>query len=179
MVNKTWNCQLLSDLLVDYHDSEILDLIVYGWPVECDDNIPLELGGHNHKGATEFDEVIDAYIEKEKQMGAVLGPFESIPFQGPVAISPLSTQPKRDSQECRIIMDCSWPIGYSLNDSTDKDMYLQKSTELRYPTMDSVCKCIYEMSLQDSQEIWLFKEDLDRAFRQLYGDLKSVPLLGY
>ena len=95
-VNHHWNFELLRQLLVDYHDKEIVELLQFGWPIERNDDIPLELGGINHKGATKFPAEIDRYIEKEINMGAMIGPFESIPFSRsvPVAILPLSSREK-------------------------------------------------------------------------------------
>ena len=44
-VNNSWNFTSLSQLLIDYHDQEILQYLMFGWPVDCNENIPLELGG--------------------------------------------------------------------------------------------------------------------------------------
>ena len=141
---------------------------------------PPEDGGCNHKGATKYEFQIDAYIRKELGLGTMIGLFENIPFKGPVAISPLSTRPKHDSDTRRVIMDCSWPIGVSLNDGIDKNQYLDKTVDLKYPTIDMVCRYIVKLANKNkSESIWLFKEDLDRAFRQLYCDFRSIPLLGF
>ena len=52
--------------------------------------------------------------------------------------------------------------------------------DLKYPTIDKLACKIYEMSSAENAEpILLFKEDLDRAFRQLSCDPSSTPLLGY
>ena len=123
-VNFQWNADLLEGLLVDYYDKQIIQFLKYGFPVDRDPNIPLKLGGINHKGATMYPEQIDKYLEKEKSLGGTIGPFEAIPFVGPVAVSPLSTRPKKDADTRRVIMDCSWPIGSSLNDGLSKDNYL-------------------------------------------------------
>ena len=141
---------------------------------------PWKWGGINHKGATLFPEQVDKYIEKEIQKGATIGPFECIPFKTcPVAISPISTRPKRECKDRRVILDCSWPIGASLNDGIDKDVYLGKPFKLKYPTIDMLSRRIYQLSRENPKEdILLFKEDLDRAFRQLRGDPISVPLMG-
>ena len=105
----------------------------------------LELGDQNHKGATMFPEQVDKYIEKEIALGATLEPFEHIPFHGekPVAISPLSTRKKKDSADRRIIMDCSWPIGFSLNNGIDKNNYLGEEISLKYPTVDTLAQYVY------------------------------------
>ena len=123
---------------------------------------------------------MDRYIEKEIQMGAIIGPFESIPFKCPVAISPISTRPKKESVDRRIILDCSWPIGASLNDGLDKFTDLGEPIKLKYPTIDDLARRIFEMKeAEPDLDIYMFKEDLDRAFRQLRRDIKSIPLLGY
>ena len=181
VVNNKWNFDLLQQLLVNYHDRDIVELLKYGWPIDRDEDAPLEMSGINHKGATDYEKDIDAYIAKELRLGTILGPFESIQFKCPVAISPLSTRAKKDSVSRRIIMDCSWPIGLSLNSGLDKDSYLGVPTNLKYPTTDAVCKYIYDLRQRNVQQlsIWLYKEDMDRAFRQLYADLKSVPLLSF
>ena len=175
------NFELMENLLSEYDDKEIIMLLKYGFPIERDMNIPLEMGGINHKSATEFPQHVDAYIEKEIRLGVTIGPFEKIPFNtAPVAISPISTRPKKESEQRRIILDCSWPLGASLNDGICKDMYLGKACNLRYPTVDMLAQRIYELRKSDpSFRIMLYKEDLDRAFRQLGCDPMSVPLLGY
>ena len=123
-VHTGWNVEYLQTQLVDYHDKEVVEYLMYGFPIERDTSVPLQMGGTNHKGATDFPEHIDRYVDRELRMGAMIGPLESIPFKtAQVAISPLSTRPKKDSTERRIIMDCSWPIGVSLNDGIDKTMY--------------------------------------------------------
>ena len=87
-------------MLVNYHDNDIVDMLHFGFPVERSSDVPLEMGRLNHKGATSFPEHIDSYITKEMELGAVMGPFEAIPFKNsPVAISPLSTREKKDWQQ--------------------------------------------------------------------------------
>ena len=119
-VNYNWNFKFLEQKLVNYHDKDIIDLLKYGWLIEHSSEVPLELGGTNHKGATCYQDHVDKYIEKELKHGATIGPFECIPFSCQVAVSPVSTRAKRESTERCIIMDCSWPIGASLNDGIDR-----------------------------------------------------------
>ena len=166
LVNDKWNFQLLSNLLIDYKDSSILQYLQFGWPIDRDMEVPLEMGGRNHKGATDFQEQVDQYITKELGLGAMIGPFEALPFKGPVAISPLSTRAKKGSEARRIIMDCSWPIGSSLNDGIAKDRYLGKKVDLRYPTVDKLAARVHKLYEADmAKPIYFFKEDMDRAFR--------------
>ena len=178
-VNNIWNFELLSSLLADYPDKDVIECLRYGWPLDRDDNAPLEMGGVNHKGATEYPEHIDKYIQKEIGLGAIIGPFDAIPFTGQVGISPLSTREKRDSNSRCIIMDCSWPIGFSVNDGIDKDNYLGKPVKLKYPTVDMLVKHIFQLAGEAGgrEKIFLYKEDMDRAFFQLQACLASVPKL--
>ena len=119
-----WNFQLLSSLLTQYHDQGIIPLLMYGFPIDRDMKVPLEMSNINHMGATRYGEDIDKYIAAEVIKGATIGPFAAIPFNTEVGISPLSTREKQDSPDRRIIMDCSWPEGASLNDGIDKNTYL-------------------------------------------------------
>ena len=145
-VGTNWNIPLLSDMLHDYHDKEVLQYLEYGFPVDRDDEVQLELGGLNHRGATDHPQHIDEYIKKEIELGAMIGPFDNIPFKSaPVAISPLSTRPKKGTTAHRIIMDCSWPLGSSLNDGISKTQYQGENIELKYPTIDTVCRKIFDM----------------------------------
>ena len=180
-VNCVWNFELLNSLLVDYHDKEIIHLLQYGWPVERDMSIPLEMGGRNHKGATDFQSDVDKYIDKEIALGAMIGAFDAIPFDSsvPVAISPLSSRPKKGTDKRRIIMHCSWPIGSSLNDGIDKNSYLGDTIKLVYPTVDDLSWQVYSMAKKSAEPIYFFKEDMDRMFRQIRSCTRSVPLLGF
>ena len=110
----------------------------------------------------------------------MIGPFQSIPFKNsPVAISPLSMRHKKDSKTRRIIMDCSWLIGASLNDAISKTHYQGEVIRLTYPIVDDLARRIHELSSSGSSPVFLFKEDLDRAFRQIFACPKSVPYLGF
>ena len=51
--------------------------------------------------------------------------------------------------------------------------------ELKYPTINVLTRHIFELSQQSSEPIFLYKEDMDRAFRQLFACPSSVPLLGF
>ena len=176
-----FNIMLLNSLLADYHDSDVVKYLQYGWPIERDPQVELKRGDRNHKGATEFPEQVDEYIDKEIQMGAIIGPFDSIPFNDnvQVGVSPISTRPKCESDKRRIILDCSWPVGWSLNDGIVKDSYLGECVNLKYPTIDQLAKHVYQLRSSSPEPILLYKEDLDRAFRQLFTCFSSIPLLGF
>ena len=179
-INTTWNIALLESLLTNYHDREIVDMLKYGFPIEHSDTATLEMGDRNHLGATNYAEHIDKYVKKEVKLGGTIGPFDAIPFKCKVGISPLSSRSKKGTAERRVILDCSWPLGRSLNDGMSKDSYLGECIDLKYPTVDMLARKVHELHMADgSRPIYFFKEDLDRAFRQLRACPKSVPLMGY
>ena len=179
-VNDHWNFDMLDRELSGYKDKEIVELLKYGWPVERSEDIPLEMGGINHEGATKFEEDMDQYIQQEVQAGCTISPFEKIPFKSAVGISPISTRAMKDSDSRRVILDCSWPMGCSVNDGIDKDWCQGVSTDLKYPTIDMVACKVFEMATRhDAETVLLYKEDMLKAFRQISACPLSVPLLGY
>ena len=64
----------------------------------------------NRTGAKQFPKDIEKYIKKVLSYGAVLCPFESIPFDGKLILSPLNSVLTADSTERRIVMDLNYSI---------------------------------------------------------------------
>ena len=75
----------------------------------------------NQASAIEFDSHVNEYIREDLQHVALLGPFDSPPFD--LHISPFMTSPKSGS-EVRTIVDLSWPKGDSVNDGISNKTYL-------------------------------------------------------
>jgi len=60
-----------------------VDLLQYGYPMGYKaDNLPVS-EVHNHKGATEFSEFIDTYLESQILKNLMLGPPSVNPLQLP------------------------------------------------------------------------------------------------
>ena len=74
----------------------------------------------NHRGVTEFPEVISQYLQKEIEFGATMGSFNIPPFLNRIGISLISTREKWDSMDRHIILDLSFPRNHSVNDGIDK-----------------------------------------------------------
>ena len=68
----------------------------------------------NHKSAIEYPEHVTAYLQKELDNKAMLGPFRTPPIDN-LHVSPFMTQDKSSSVNRRIIIDLSWPIKHSVN----------------------------------------------------------------
>ena len=175
-VKSKWNLELFSDLLTEYPDKEVVDWIRFGWPAGRLPTLPSpEPSSRNHKGATEYPEALQEYINKETRYGAVMGPYNSIPFDSKIGISPLSTRPKRDSTERRVILDLSFPIGKAVNDGIPKDTYMGFEAKLTFPKTDEFAFRIFQLG----PGCFMFKIDLSRYFRQIPLDSGDYSLIGY
>ena len=175
-VKTKWNLEVFQEKLKDYEDKEVVEWLTYGWPAgRLPSLADPAITASNHKGATEHPEALNNYIIKEQKHGAVMGPYESIPFQGKVGISPLSSRPKKDSQECRIILDLSFPSGQSINDGIMKDNYLGFPAKLTFPKVNDFALRIYTLG----KDCMMFKVHVSRYFRQLPLDPGDYSLIGY
>ena len=91
-VKSTWNLDRFEQLLQEYEDKEVVEWLRYGWPTGRLPTLsPPRQTAKNHKRASEFPEHLKKYIRKEHSYGAVMGPFDKIPFKGSAGISPLIT----------------------------------------------------------------------------------------
>ena len=175
-IKPNWNLQLFENLLQGYTDIEIIEWMKYGWPIGRLPTLqPPDITFKNHKGATDYPEALDKYVVKESSHNAIIGPLEHIPFTEHLGISPLSTRPKKDSDDRRIILDLSFPPGRSVNDGMIKDNYLGFITELTFPKTDQFAHRIYILG----KGALMFKIDLHRYFRQLDLDPGDYSLIGY
>ena len=175
-VKSGWNLQALEHHLKDYHDKEVIEGIRYGWPTG---RLPTLQDPartfKNHQGATEHPEALKKYIRKEKAKGAILGPYTKIPFTEKVGISPISTRPKKNSSERRIIIDLSFPHGEAVNDGMVKSYYMGFKAELRFPRTDDLAFRIATLG----KDACMFKIDLSRYFRQIPLDPADYSMIGY
>ena len=98
----------------------------------------------NHPSANTHCKDVAVYIAKELSEGAMVDLFENPPFMMWCHINQLLTQHKKDSINCRVIMDLSWalPPGYSVNGSTPKDTFLGKSKKMHLPTVHDMASLI-------------------------------------
>ena len=173
-VPTTWNLELFNALLGEYHDKEVIQWLRYGWPVSRPSNWPDSVPTYmNHTSANKYPDQLYKYLRKEMDKGAVMGPFKNVPFRARVGVSPLSTREKKDSESRHILMDLSWPVGYSVNDGIAKDYYLGFRTKLQFPTIDIMAKCVSELGTSAR----MFKINLNQYFRQLRIDPFNHSLL--
>ena len=109
----------------------VCDYLEFGWPIGYDYHAVLPSSDPcNHKGALTFPSSVDSYLSMELALGSVCGPFARNPFMVLIALSPLNSIPKPDSDECRFILDLIWPAGSSVNDGISKDLFLGEPVSL-------------------------------------------------
>ena len=175
-VKSAWNLELFSQLLQDYGDQEVVEWAQFGWPAG---RLPIledpKCSTKNHKGATDYPQHLTKYITKELKYGAVMGPFSKIPFKSRIGISPLSTRPKKGTEERRVILDLSFPIGQAVNDGIPADSYMGFPIKLSFPKTDHFAFRIFQLG----PRCLMFKVNLSRYFRQIPLDPGDYSLIGY
>ena len=144
-VKSTWNIPLMESLLSQYHDKDVLEWLKFGFTVSRENLADPWPSNTNHAGATQFPNSINTYLLNEIRLGATMGPFVVPPFINRIGISPLSSRPKRDSHERRIILDLSFPFSNAVNDGIAKDSYYGQKIRLTYPTIDTLCQRIAQL----------------------------------
>ena len=100
--------------LSNYWDQQLVDLLHYGFPLDVDRSRQLKSTENNHKSAVDYYDHVSHYIAEELKHGAIYGPFHGQSF--PCHISPFLTRHKPNSDNRRVIVDLSWPVGQSVND---------------------------------------------------------------
>ena len=173
-IESRFNIDYIEAHMQGYHDTQILDFLKFGWPIDHDGREVNSIPPRNHDSATRYGNEVHDYLRKELAYGATIGPFARSPFQEP-GLSPLSTRPKRGSEERRIIVDMSFPPGRSINDGIDKHTYQGEPVKLTYPSVDS----LVQIMIRKGRGCLLFKKDLKRAYRQIPVDPADIRLLGY
>ena len=76
------------------------------------------------------------YLHEEISHGCILGPFKNNPVKS-AHHSPFMSRDKPGSQNRRVIIDLSWPKGYTTNDGI-QDSYLGTDFALSFPTVDNI-----------------------------------------
>ena len=126
-VRSKWNIHYMEQALVNYEDSMVVTFCKFGWPIGVvGKEMREETLVKNHRGATECSDRIYENIGRELREGTLLGSFQENPFSSPIMVSPLNTTEKRDSPDCRVMMDLSFLPGNSVNDRIPKNSYLGK-----------------------------------------------------
>ncbi|MCP3871232.1 MAG: hypothetical protein GY703_24665, partial [Gammaproteobacteria bacterium] len=151
----------------------VIEYLKYRFPIGHNHMYLPEYTYINHQSALNNADAVQAYLDKEVRLGAMLGPFPVKPFTW-IAVSPMLCRDKDNGTAKRVIVDLSYPAGRSVNDGIDKEDYLGASIDLSLPSALSLKHRIRELG----KDAWLWSVDLIRAYRQLRGDPLDYPLLG-
>lgn len=89
-------------------DGWIIDCISMGFPMQYSGPALHNGFTSNHPSAINFQQHVTDYIEFERSIDAIIGPFNEPPFQPWVNIAPLMSREKADKDARRIIVDL-WP----------------------------------------------------------------------
>ena len=71
------------------------------------------------------------------------GPFKECPFEN-MHFSPFLTHEKPGAPHKRLIVDLNYPPGYSVNAGVPADIYLNTSSLLILPTIDTITQKVKE-----------------------------------
>ena len=109
------------------------------------------------RSVREHREVVDEYIQREREAGRLLGPFKRQDWPS-VHVSPFGVIPKSEPGKWRLIVDLSSPAGGSVNDGIDKEL-----CSLSYMTVDQVAQKVLELG----RGALMAKFDLKAAYRNI------------
>ena len=159
--------------LQGYWDTQLLEFLAYGFPLDFNRDSKLRCEGNNHNSALQFPKDVDAYLQEETHFEAIVGPFGASPIKN-LHYSPFMTREKANAAHRRVIIDLSWPKDASVNLGIDKDSYLATNFDLTFPTVDHITDAIKKVG----PGAHLFKIDISRAFRHVKIDPFDLDLLG-
>ena len=154
-------------------DREVVEFLTYGWPISHNERCPVTVTTRNHSSAVNNLQHVTKYILKELRHNTLVGPLASLPFTDRMAVSPMSTRDKKEPGKKRVIVDCSWPENWSVNDGIQLGCYLEQVITLRYPTVNDLCRKVKKLGLG----CYSYK-DMAQAFRQIPMDPRDWSLLG-
>ena len=131
-------------------------------------------GISNHASARGFPSHVARYLSTEVAHGAIVGPFPVPPFSQWFCTNPAMTRPKRDSDQRRVILDLSFPLGLSVNSGIPVNALDGARFKLCLPAPSVLANRIRLLGAGCD----MFKVDLSRAYRQLRSDPLDWPFLG-
>ena len=169
------NLEAWKRYLTEYGDAAITDYLEFGWPINFNRSSPLIPTDKNHFSATAYPEHIDYYIATELAHRALLGPFSGPPVGGGTHTSPLMTRDKKNSEHRRVIVDLSFPNGYSINDGIDTVNYIDGPLTVKLPSVHTMEQRVLALGAG----AFLYKTDLARGYRQLRIDPADWGLLAF
>lgn len=122
-INKCNNISAWQEYATGHEDDEwVIAGVTYGFPMMYRGPPPACTFLSNHPSATNFSGHVTAYIDKELELGALIGPFCDPPFEPWCHVAPLMTRIKANGTDRRIIVDLSFPPGLGPNSFIAKNV---------------------------------------------------------
>ena len=90
-------------------------------------------------------------------------------------ISPLLTVPKKDSPDCPVVMDLSFPHNYSVNDGIPIDLFLGEPFHLHLPGVDSLVHLVQRFG----PDSLVFERNISSVYCQFPIDARDYHFLDY
>lgn len=161
-------------------DEWLIDCISMGFPMQyCG---PALYNGFtsNHPSTINFPQYVTDYIEYERSIDAIIGPFEEPPFQPWANIVSLIWREKSDKVSRRIIMDLSYPPGCGPNAYITKNEVFGELLTHVLPTVQDAIQMIVSYEF----DVVLGSIDVAHAYKNFLLDPLDWPLacvyhLGY
>lgn len=153
-------------------DAWLIDAIKFGFPMQYrgpplyNERVP------NHPSAMNFKQHVEEYIRKEKQLGAIVGPFDSPPFEPWCNVAPMMSREKPNKIDRRIIVDLSFPPGNGPNHFIEKNSVFGCSVSHTLPSVNDAINIITTLDFN----VLLCSVDIARAYRNFALDPLDWPL---
>ena len=154
-------------------DDQLLDMIKYGFPMGYIGPVSPTQDIDNHPSAKQFSHHVRDFIQKEIDLGGVVGPFNSPPFSQWSHVSPLMTRPKTNPTARRVITDLTFPHEASVNAYIRKNTVMGVVNAHSLPSIDDVVHKIQEIG----NGACMFTIDVARAYKNFRTCPLDWPLL--
>ena len=157
-----------------FSDKSLIDFLRYGFPASYEiDSQPI-CNLSNHSSALSHKTHVEHYLHTELGFNALLGPFDTTPFDEWCRTNPLMTRPKQDTDKRRVILDLSFPAIGSVNAGIPSNELDSCPFKLTLPSPHTLANRMRLLG----KGCHPYKIDLSRAYRQLRSCPLDWPLLG-
>ena len=159
--------------IIDPVDPTLIPQLEFGFSMAIDFSHDIQVPVTNHPSARHEPAVIDEFIIKHCNSGALLGPFKQNPFPVNVFPSPMQVATSSSGKK-RPVIDLSYPKYHSVNSAIPKQWSEIPGFDgvFKLPTHDDVCKAILT-----TKDPLMFLVDLKSYYMQLPSDWRDTPYM--